>query len=409
MNLPVYIARRYFFAKKSHNAINIISLIAVIGVAIGTMALVTILSVFNGFDRLVKSLFNSFDPDIQITKAEGKAFVPDSIPFNRIKNHSSVLYYSEVVEENALLRYGDKQYVANIMGVDTIYSRITGIDTMMMEGEFNLLKNNRPYTVVGQGVAYYLGVGLHFIDPIMIYVPRRSATVSLNPENAFSKRFIYPSGIFRIEQEIDSKYLIVPIAFARELLEYDKEVTSIEIALNPSFDSHRAYKEISEILGPKYLVKDRYQQKEFFYKILKSEKWAIFFILSFILMVASFNIVGSLTMLILDKKKDIAVLHSMGTDLITLRRIFLLEGFFISFAGAVIGLCLGALICYLQMRFSLIHLQGSGSFVIDAYPVYMKFTDFSLVFITVLCIGYFAASYPVRFISQKSFFGSLQL
>ena len=243
----------------------------------------------------------------------------------------------------------------------------------------------------------------------MIYVPRRSATVSLNPENAFSKRFIYPSGIFRIEQEIDSKYLIVPIAFARELLEYDKEVTSIEIALNPSFDSHRAYKEISEILGPKYLVKDRYQQKEFFYKILKSEKWAIFFILSFILMVASFNIVGSLTMLILDKKKDIAVLHSMGTDSITLRRIFLLEGFFISFAGAVIGLCLGALICYLQMRFSLIHLQGSGSFVIDAYPVYMKFTDFSLVFITVLCIGYFAASYPVRFISQKSFFGSLQL
>jgi lipoprotein-releasing system permease protein len=409
MNLPVYIARRYFFAKKTHNAINIISLIAVIGVAIGTMALVTILSVFNGFDRLVKSLFNSFDPDIRITKAEGKTFIPDSVLFNRIKNHGSVLYYSEVVEENALLRYGDKQYVANIKGVDTSYSRLTGVDSMIIEGEFNLMKNNRPYALVGQGVAYYLGIGLHFIDPIMIYVPRRTAGVSLNPENAFSRRFIYPSGIFRIEQEVDSKYIILPISFARDLLEYDKEVTSIEIQLNPAFDAQKAYKELGKILGPAYVIKDRYQQKEFFYKILKSEKWAIFFILSFILMVASFNIVGSLTMLILDKKKDIAVLHSMGTNANTLRRIFLTEGFFIALAGAILGLCLGALICYLQMKFSLIHLQGSGSFVIDAYPIFMKASDFCLVFLTVLLIGSLAAWYPVRFISQKSFFGSLHL
>jgi lipoprotein-releasing system permease protein len=403
MNLPVYIAKRYFFAKKSHNAINIISLIAVIGVAIGTMALVTILSVFNGFDRLVKSLFNSFDPDIRITKVEGKTFVPDSVLFNKVKNHQSVLHYSEVVEENALLRYGEKQYIANIKGVDTGYSQITGIDTMMMEGEFSLMKNNRPYAVVGQGVAYYLGIGLHFIDPIMIYVPRRTSEVSLNPENAFSRRFIYASGIFRIEQEVDSKYLLVPISFARDLLEYTNEVTSIEIQLNPSYNSKLACKELGNILGPHYAIKDRYQQKEFFYKILKSEKWAIFFILSFILMVASFNIVGSLTMLILDKKKDIAVLHSMGTDTLTLRRIFLTEGSFIAFAGAVLGLSLGLLICYLQMRFSIIHLQGSGSFVIDSYPIFMKATDFILVFFTVLLIGFFAAWYPVRFISQKSF------
>jgi lipoprotein-releasing system permease protein len=409
MNLPVYIARRYFFAKKSHNAINIISLIAVIGVAIGTMALVTILSVFNGFDRLVKSLFNSFDPDIRITKAEGKTFVPDSGLFNKVRNHKSVFHYSEVIEENALLRYGDKQYIANIKGVDTDYSKITGVDSMMMEGEFSLMKNNRPYAVVGQGVAYYLGIGLHFIDPIMIYVPRRTSGVSLNPENAFSRRFIYASGIFRIEQEVDSKYLLVPISFARDLLEYNNEVTSIEIQLNPAYDAKQAYKELGKILGPAYTIKDRYQQKEFFYKILKSEKWAIFFILSFILMVASFNIVGSLTMLILDKKQDIAVLHSMGTNTTTLRRIFLTEGSFIALAGAVLGLSLGATICYLQMKFSIIHLQGSGSFVIDAYPIFMKATDFTLVFFTVLIIGFLAAWYPVRFISQKSFFGSLQL
>jgi lipoprotein-releasing system permease protein len=409
MNLPVYIARRYFFAKKSHNAINIISLIAVIGVAIGTMALVTILSVFNGFDRLVKSLFNSFDPDIRITKAEGKTFVPDSILFNKIKNNGSVLHYSEVIEENALLRYGDKQYIANIKGVDTGYSKITGVDSMMIEGEFRLMKNSQPYAVVGQGVAYYLGIGLHFIDPVMIYVPRRSSGVSLNPENAFSRRFIYASGIFRIEQEVDSKYMLVPLSFARDLLEYTNEVTSIEIQLNPEYDARRAYKELRKLLGPDYIVKDRYQQKEFFYKILKSEKWAIFFILSFILMVASFNIVGSLTMLILDKKKDIAVLHSMGTDSLTLRRIFLTDGSFIALVGAVLGLSLGAIICYLQMRFSIIHLQGSGSFVIDAYPVFMKATDFTLVFFTVLLIGFLAAWYPVRFISQKSFIGSQQL
>lgn len=409
MNLPAYIARRYFFAKKSHNAINIISIIAVVGVAVGTMALVTILSVFNGFDRLVKSLFNSFDPDIRITRVEGKTFVPDSALFNKVKNLHSVLYYSEVVEENALLRYGDKQYVANIKGVDSTYSRISGVDSMMMEGEFKLMKSNRPYAVVGQGVAYYLGVGLHFIDPIIIYVPRRSSGMSLNPENAFSKQYLYPSGIFRIEQEIDSKYIFVPIEFARELLEYNREVTSIELKLDPKTDQKQAYNELTKILGSAYAVKDRYQQKEFFYKILKSEKWAIFFILSFILMVASFNIVGSLTMLILDKKKDIAVLHSMGTDSLTLRRIFLMEGSFISFAGAIIGIGLGALICFLQMKFSLLRLQGSGSFVIDAYPVYMKATDFGLVFLTVLFIGFLAAWYPVRFISQRSLFSGIQL
>ena len=409
MKLPVYIARRYFFAKKSHNAINIISIIAVSGVAIGTMALVIILSVFNGFDRLVKSLFNSFDPDIRITKAEGKTFVPDSLLFNKIKNYPFVLHFSEVVEENALLRYGDKQYIATVKGVDTGYSKIIWIDSMMMEGEFKLMKINRPYAVVGQGVAYYLGIGLHFIDPIMIFVPRRTSGVSLNPDNAFSRRFIYASGIFRIEQEVDSKYLLVPISFARDLLEYTNEVTSVEIQLNPKYDSRKAYQELENVLGPSYIVKDRYQQKEFFYKILKSEKWAIFFILSFILMVASFNIVGSLTMLILDKKKDIAVLHSMGTNSNTLRQIFLTEGSFIALAGALIGLAIGATICYLQMKYSIVHLQGSGSFVINAYPVFMKASDFTLVFFTVLLIGFIAAWYPVRFISQKSFFESLQL
>lgn len=409
MRFPLFIARRYFFAKKSHNAINIISIIAVAGVTIGTMALITILSVFNGFDKLVKSLFNSFDPDVRITLNEGKTFIPNSQSLEKLKKLPSVALYSEVLEENALLRYGDKQYIANIKGVDSTYSRITGIDSMIVDGEFRLMKNNRPYAVVGQGVGYYLGIGLHLIDPIIIYVPKRTAGVSVNPENAFNRRFLYPSGIFRIEQDIDSKYILVPIAFARELLEYPREVTAIEIQLKRGYNVQSACAEISGIFGKKFAVKDRYQQKEFFYKILKSEKWAIFFILAFILVVASFNIVGSITMLILDKKKDMAVMQSMGATPQTLRSIFLSQGMFISLSGALLGLFLGAALCYLQLRFSLIKLQGSGSFVIDAYPVVMKFSDFAMVFLTVLLIGFIAAWYPVRFISRRQLFSSVQL
>lgn len=401
MNLPFYIARRYLFAKKSQNVINIISGISVIGVATGTMALIIVLSVFNGFDELIKSLYSSFDPEIKISLAEGKTFSPVIPGFEEVRNLGGVQYFSEVLEENVLLRYGDRQYIATLKGVDDEFADVTGIDTMIVDGEFELMDQNRPYAVVGQGVAYFLGIGLNFLNPLNIYSIKRTGNISVNPEQAINRKFIFPSGIFSIEQEHNVKYVIVPISFARDLLGYSDEVSVIEIKLYPEADHHELQEEIQSILGDEYLVQNRNEQNELFYRIMKSEKWAIFFILTFILIVASFNIIGSLTMLILDKKEDINTLRSLGASNQLIRKVFLLEGWMISILGAIFGLIIGSLIAWLQAKFGLIKLNSSGSFIIDAYPVVYQFPDVLKIFTTVLFIGLMAAWYPVRYISKK--------
>jgi lipoprotein-releasing system permease protein len=401
MNLPFYIARRYLMAKKSQNAINIISGISVAGVAIGTMALITVLSVFNGFDSIIKSLYNSFDPDIKISIAEGKTFDPGMYPFDRIRANPSVAYYAEVLEENALLRYGDRQYIATVKGVDDEYRQATGIDSMIVDGEYSLWEGSRPMAVVGIGVAYHLAIGLNFLNPINIYVIKRRGNISMNPDQAINRKFIFPSGMFSIEQEINSKYLLVPLSFARDLLQYTTEVTAVELKLKEGVDETLALEDIREILGDEFLVRDRNEQNELFYRIMKSEKWAIFFILTLILIIASFNIIGSLTMLILDKKGDIDTLDSLGASVPLIKRIFLLEGWMISISGAVIGLILGSLISWLQAEYGLIKLSGSGSFIIDAYPVVFQFTDVIKVFFTVIGIGFLAAWLPVRYIARQ--------
>lgn len=409
MRLPFYIAKRYLVAKKSHNAINIISAISVIGVTVGAMALIVILSVFNGFDNLVRSLFNTFDPDIKVTVVEGKTFVPDSTVLDEIRDLKGVYYVSEVLEENALLKYGDKQYIAIVKGVDDYFIDVNGIDSMIVDGDFILHQNNNDFAVVGQGIAYYLAIGLNFVNPIIIYVPKRTETISYNPEQAFNSEYIFPSGIFAIEQDFDTKYLIVPIHFARKLLDYDEELTALEIKLNSSINIHNTEAKITEILGSKYEVKNRFEQNEVFYKVMRSEKWAIFFILTFILIVASFNIVGTLTMLIIEKKEDIATLRSLGADDKLIRKIFLVEGWMISVIGAILGLLSGTFICWLQQTYGLIKLQGSGSFVIDAYPVEFQWADFISVFGIVVFIGFIAAYIPVRLISRRHFSTDLHL
>jgi len=401
MNLPFYIARRYLLAKKSQNAINIISGISIAGVAVGTMALITVLSVFNGFDGIIKALYNSFDPEIKISIAEGKTFNPGEYPFERIRNHPFVAYYSEVLEENALLRYGDRQFIATVKGVDNQYHLVTGIDSMIVEGEYLLWEGNKPKAVVGIGVGYHLAIGLNFLNPINIYVIKRGGNVSMNPEQAITRRYIFPSSLFSIEQEINSRYLLVPLAFARDLLRYSTEVSAIELRLREGEDQSLAQQEFQEILGEEFLVRNRNDQNELFYKIMRSEKWAIFFILSFILVIASFNIIGSLTMLILDKQGDIDTLDSLGASSKIIKRIFLLEGWMISITGAVIGLFLGSLISWLQQEYGLIKLSGSGSFIIDAYPVVFQIMDVVKVFFTVLGIGFIAAWIPVRYIARQ--------
>ena len=402
MNFPFYIARRYLLGKKSRNAINIISAISVFGVATGTMALVIVLSVFNGFDSVVKSLFSTFDPDIKVSPVEGKTFVPEDGLKARLLDIPGIEAVAAVLEEDVLLQYDEKQHIGTLKGVDDDFPLVSGLDSMVYEGSMTLRDRNRSYAVVGQGVAYSLRIGLNFINPLYVYtIDRKSGFNMARPEESIRRDFLYPSGVFAIEQEYDSRYVITSIGFARELLNYDKEVSFLELRLDPESSREKVQQEIIEIVGEGYHVKNREQQNELFYKVMKSEKWAIFLILTFILIIASFNIIGSLSMLIIDKKADILTLRHMGAGNRLIGRIFLVEGWLISIAGSFIGILLGTLISWIQQRFGVIRLSGSGSFVIDAYPVQIQFTDIILIWLTVLMIGYVAARFPVRQISAR--------
>ncbi len=367
------------------------------------MALIVVLSVFNGFEDLVKSLFNTFDADILITAKTGKTFNAGELPKEKIKDIPGLISYTEVVEENALLKYKTEQFIVKIKGVSEDFLINNPLDSMIVDGSFILKKENLDYTIMGYLVAYHLGINLNdFSSPVSIYVPRRTAKNLSSFEQSFNTANVIPSAVFSVQQEIDTKYVIVPLGLAKKLMEYGDEVTGVEIRLSPDIDPDKIIGQISEKIGEDYTIKNRFQQQELLYKIMKSEKWAIFFILSFILLIATFNVVGSLTMLILDKKKDIAILYGMGANQKTIKRIFLFEGIMISISGAVLGLLLGAILCWLQLRFGLIGLGSeANAFIVPAYPVKMVATDFITIFFTVFVIGFVAAWYPVRQISKK--------
>lgn len=401
MRLSLYIAKRYLFAKKSRNAINVISAVSVAGVAVGTMALIIILSVFNGLETMVTAIFNTFDPDLKITATEGKTFIADTARLKLLSNVEGVSCYSLTIEENALLKYGDKQYIATIKGVDDNYAMVTSIDSSMWEGEFTLKnEKGRPYAIPGIGVAQYLGIRINFINPLIIIFPKKSGSSALNPEDALNKKYIFPSGIFEVEKEYDSKYVYVPLDFAREVTQIDKGVSSIEIKFRKDADPRLVQKEVTKIFGKGFVVQNRYEQQEIFYKVMKSERLAIFFILTLILIIASFNIIGSLTMLIIEKERDVEILKSLGADNNLIRKVFIFEGWLISIIGALTGIILGFLVCWLQQRYGLVKLQ-SESLIMDSYPVVLKLKDFIIVPGTVLLIGYWAAWYPVRFLTKK--------
>jgi lipoprotein-releasing system permease protein len=401
MKLSLYIAKRYLFAKKSRNAINVISAVSVAGVTVGTMALIIILSVFNGLEKMVSAIFNTFDPDIKITAAEGKTFFADSARLKLLAAIDGVSCYSLTIEENALLKYGDRQFIATIKGVDENYAKVSDIDSSMWEGEFLLTADNgRPYAVPGLGLSQYLGIRVNFITPLSIYVPRKSGNSGMNAENAFNRKFIFPSGIFEVEKEYDSKYIYIPIEFARELTENEGAVSAIEIKIKNQGETGGIRKKITKIFGSDYIVQNRYEQQEIFYKVMRSERLAIFFILTLILIIASFNIIGSLTMLIIEKERDIEILKSLGADNDLIKKIFIFEGWLISIIGAISGIILGFIICWLQQTYGLVKLQ-SESLIMDAYPVVLKIKDFIIVPATVLLIGYWAAWYPVRYLTRK--------
>lgn len=400
MNLSLFISKRYLFAKKSTNLINIISALSVLGVTVMTMALIVILSVFNGFDSLIKSFFNAFDPDLKITLVEGKVFSANDSLIKQIKSFDGILSFSEIIEENAMLEYDKKQDIARVKGVSDNYSETSGIDTMIISGVFTIKDEHGEYAVVGHLLANRLSINLNMIKPIKIWAPKRNSQPSLTNIDAFNSKSIFPMGIFSVLQDdYNTETIIVPIDFARKLLEYDDEVSSIEIKLKKGTDAILFHQKLEAHLKGKYLVKNRFQQHEFLYKVMQTEKWAIFLILSFILVIASFNLTGSLTMLIIDKKKDIITLQNMGATNKLIRNIFLLEGWLISIIGAFAGLILGAAVAWIQLQFGIIRFPES--FIVTNYPVEMQVMDFIYVFSTVVMIGFVASWYPVRYITKK--------
>jgi len=396
LKLALHIARRYLISKKSVNVINLISAISVVGVAVGTMALIVVLSAFNGIDSFIANMLSSFDPDLKITATQGKSFGMDEQGLDQVIRMKGIAAWAPVVEENALLEYDGRQKYAVVKGVENAYAAFTGIDTVLTDGDFVLEKDSFLYTIIGQGVAYDLSVGLSFIDPIHVFFPRRGQKSAITLENAFNQGQLFPSGVFSVQQEIDSKYILVPIAFARKLFEMENRVTSLELKLDPGVSPGQVKQQIQQLLGDRFRVQDRYEQHEFIYRVMHSEKWISFLILSFILVIASFNLVGSLTMIIIDKKNDIFILEGMGADRSLIRKIFLFEGWLISASGALGGTILGIALVWAQKQYELLKLPGDGSFAISAYPVEAQLPDVLITFLIVLAIGFLAAWYPVR-------------
>ncbi len=402
MKLAFYIARRYLISKRSANIINLISGISVAGVTVGTIALIVVLSAFNGIDSFIKMMLSNFDSDLKIEIADGKSFQLSDADFQSVKELEGIVDFKEIVEENALLRYDDRQKYATVKGVEEDYASFSGLDSMIAEGQFLLSKEPHQFAVLGMGVAIDLSVGLSFRSPINFLVPKKEQKSRINLQNAFNRDYLFPSGVFSVQQEIDSKYVIVPIDFARELFELQGHVTSIELRLDSEAYLTNVKEEVKSILGERFVVQDRYEQHEFLYKVMSSEKWISFLILTFILVIASFNLLGSLTMIIIDKKDDIRILESMGAGKKLIRQIFLFEGWLVSFSGAVIGLILGIALVWAQTKFELLKLPGEGSFALSAYPVELHAIDVFATFLIVIAIGFLASWYPVRSLSKSS-------
>ncbi len=389
MNVAFYIAGRYLFARKSHHVINIISAVSMTGVAVGTLGLIVVLSVFNGFGNLVVSLYDQFDPDIRITVKNGKTFLPSDAHFSALEKIRGVRMAGEILEENALLKYRDKQFIGRIKGMSNSYGDATGIGSKLLDGKFMLWNDSVNFAVLGSMVAYSLGINLSDpFNPLMVYVPVKGRDAALNPMEAFSAEMIHPAGVFAIQQDFDSKYVIVPLQFARSITGEETRVTSIEMLVDAGADKNYVYNEAKRIAGSAFDVKDRLAQHDFLFRILTSEKLAVFLILGLILLIATFSIIGTLTMLVIEKKDDMAVLSSMGAGNRLISAIFLTEGMMITMVGAVSGLALGWLICYLQQRYGLIRLENGESFVVESYPVAMQAGDFLMVLLMVSGIGF---------------------
>ena len=400
MNVPFYIARKYFFSSKKINYVHILSLVSQFGIAIGTIALVLVMSVFNGFENLVLDMYNVFDPHIRVTSNEGKNFDSDEV--NKvIGDIDGVANFSSVLEEKILVEYNSKQYIAVIKGVDENYRELTNFDSLIVDGGYiDDFKNNN-VAMVGRGIAYYLSMHIGSVfDNLRVYLPNRDSKNLLKLEKAFTSSSISPVGVFGVQQEIDSKYIIVPLNFVQDLINRDKYVSAIEIKLKSSDSMINIQNLLKEKLDSKYLIQNRFEQQEFLYKILNTERLVVVIILLFIVLIASFNIISSLIILIIDKKKDIESLFNFGVENQSIKQVFIYKSMLGVFVGSFSGIIIGFILAYLQQEFGLIKM-GAGSFVIDAYPVSIKLNDIIIIQLIVLLIGLLASWFTSRLMLNR--------
>ena len=402
MNFSFFIAKRYFTTNKSSSFVHIISWVSLFGVAIGTAALILVLSVFNGFEDLVLSMYNSFDPHLKITSAEGKTFNPEQAR-NRLLTVEEIENTAFVLEEKVLLKYQEKEYIATAKGVSEEYLQLTNFDSLLVDGEYiNNFENNN-VAVVGRGVAYYLSMSIGtMFEQLQVFVPNRNSKTLLNPATAFEQSSVLPVGIFGVQAEVDAAYIITPLLFVQQLANRNNEVSAIEIKLKDEGQMIALQEKLQTALGDKYTIRNRLQQQDFLYKILNTEKLAVFLILTFIMIIATFNIIGSLSMLMLDKKKDIATLRSLGCRVQDIQSLFFKKSMLTILLGAGIGLLIGLGIAFLQQTFGFVSM-GGGSFVISTYPVAIKLMDVLLVSATVITIGVLASWYPARVLGRRLF------
>lgn len=406
MSLASTIARRYLFAKKSTNAINIISGISVTGVLVATMALVIVLSVFNGFHDLVASYFTSFDPQLELTPVKGKAAPVDDPLLQKVKELPQIDVATECVEDQALAIHNGQQMMVVVKGVEDNYQYLTNIkDILYGDGDFTLHAADIEYGVPGIRLANDLGIGAYWDGYLKIYAPQREGEVDImNPMTAFSVDSLLSTGcVFSVRQaKYDKQYILTSINFARNLFFRQGQLTSLSLRLKPGNSISQTKKEIKAIVGDKYYVKDRYEQQADTFRIMQIEKVLAYVFLTFILIVACFNIIGSLSMLMLDKKNDVQTLRHLGASDTLIRRIFLIEGCLISVVGAIFGTLLGLLLCLLQQEFGFVKMgSSSGSFIVDAYPLSVHYSDVGIIFVTVIAVGFLSVYFPVRYLTKR--------
>ena len=403
MRLPLFIANRYLLAKKSHNLINIITWISILGISVGSFALIVVLSAFNGLEKVISSMNSRLTPDLQIAAVKGKTIDLTAFPMGRLNDIQGVDYVIPTITEDALFRANDKQHIGQVKGVGVEYQEIGRIGEIVYgENGLQLSDGEYDFAVPGAGVAWYLGINAY--NPfamVRVYVPKRGNASLMNLENSFNSDVLTVRSVFSTEQEQDEKLVLVPFDWLSELLEYEGKASNIELFTAPNADINKVKKEVKAIIGEDFTVKNQQEQQETLYKIMRSEKWAVYIILTFILILATFNVVGSLSMLMIDKRKDTEILKSMGADNHLIQRIFMNEGLLISVAGGIIGLLLGIILVLLQQQFGFVKFGTGGNYVVDAYPVLLKFKDGLLIFATILVVGCTSAFLTVRHALRK--------